>query len=99
MVPQVSQCHALARSGLPPIEPLFNGSLCDDGGPLDEFFDRAAQYMSGTHTDRASVEAVPPLAVPRCAAGASALRACIWLMARTLLSQARRGGGSGSAHV
>ena len=71
-VPKVSQCHALARSGIPPIEPLFNGSLCDDGGALDQFFQRAARYMDtqgasfeASSSDADAVEAIPPLAVPR----------------------------------
>ena len=71
-MPRVSQCHARARSGIPPIEPLFNGSLCDDGGSLDQFLDQAAHYMDGKggafvgeRADAASVEAVPPIAVPR----------------------------------
>ena len=89
-VPRVSQCHALARSGIPPLEPLFNGSLCDDAGALDQFLQNAASMMEGgkaadrrkdaaaRRNDAAAVETVPPLAVPRCVARERCQEQSMW---------------------
>jgi len=72
-VPKGSSCYVLARSGVPPIEPLFNGSLCDGAGVLEDLFSQTSRFVEsqgasygklrGVH-DR-NLEAVAPLAVPR----------------------------------
>ncbi|CAN0550385.1 unnamed protein product, partial [Ectocarpus sp. 12 AP-2014] len=67
-------CYALAVSGLPPREQLFNASLCHDGGALFEVQERLSKPNSRSSSRSLDLEvgAASPAIIPRGSAGAGA---------------------------
>ena len=61
-------CHALVVSGIPPTSQLFNGSICNNGGPVDEFFQNAAHYLeeglAQAEETKEEIQSVDPVVIP-----------------------------------
>eukprot|EP00752_Nemacystus_decipiens_P004113 g3763.t1 len=86
---QLPPCYALAVSGLPPREQLFNGSLCHNAGALYDFQERLSKPASSRSASRSrdiEVGTTPPAVLQRVPAGAAMASAV----------PGRSGGGSGA---
>ncbi|CBN74487.1 aldehyde dehydrogenase, putative [Ectocarpus siliculosus] len=97
-------CYALAVSGLPPREQLFNASLCHDAGALFEVQERLSKPNSRSSSRSLDLEvgAASPAIIPRDSAGVAAAAATGAATARSSSGAgrgARSGGGGGGGGV
>jgi len=63
-----SLCHMVVYTGIPAATQLFNGSLCNNGGPVDEFFLNAAHYLeeglAQSEESKDDLQTVDPVLIP-----------------------------------
>ncbi|CAM9885048.1 unnamed protein product [Ectocarpus sp. 6 AP-2014] len=90
-------CYALAVSGLPPREQLFNASLCHDAGALFEVQERLSKPNSRASSRSLDLEvgAASPAIIPRDSAGVAAAAAAATARSSSGAGRGARSGGGG----